>query len=424
MGLLSEPVPHYLMSTMCDVYNAMRDNVVRAITVITLLLIVAGCAGDRSAAEAASDGVTIGSAEAEVAAWTVQSDAGLSIGVVEGDAPYQFDDIRWVSLLHDDLIGVVDGGSYEARLFGSEGDALLAVGGRGDGPGEFRSPGQILASEGGGIEVVDIATNRISHFTEDGEYAQSSDFDRPGRFFPLDQWYHRRNLVQGRIDSRRRAALNSLVDLLPEPLPQTIFRWVILSDVGHLWTTESEPGGDDSTEWQIFDMNGRPVASTWLPARFMPEQIGGSFVLGVYWDEFDVQHVRRYPIDRPGRVPDVEVDKSLDHLAVSAPTGFDQVVPDEESLSEMRGIVRNMASSQEIHYSDNFNYASSLEAMDIQLPEHLHGHLFGVGSTGWMIAVDNVEAASRCIMIVGRPLPSAPIPRGYGGQGRALCMAL
>jgi hypothetical protein len=41
------------------------------------------------------------------------------------------------------------------------------------------------------------------------------------------------------------------------------------------------------------------LGSVALPDRFRPTQIGSDFVLGVWSDDLDVQHVRMYRLDKP-----------------------------------------------------------------------------------------------------------------------------
>ncbi|MCI0432268.1 MAG: 6-bladed beta-propeller [Gemmatimonadetes bacterium] len=52
------------------------------------------------------------------------------------------------------------------------------------------------------------------------------------------------------------------------------------------------------TTWDRFDTDGRFVGAVLLPAAFTPRAVEGNSVYGVLRDEFDVEHVARYEIER------------------------------------------------------------------------------------------------------------------------------
>lgn len=134
--------------------------------------VTGGCEpGDiRGRGPAVRDSAGISIVENPGAAWGPDDGWGLSpepilqIGRrLQGEAPYLFHGILATRRLSDGRIAVVDRGSSEIRFFDGEGTFLHAVGGEGDGPGEFRFmslfwglPGDTLVvSDMRGLTVLD-----------------------------------------------------------------------------------------------------------------------------------------------------------------------------------------------------------------------------------------------------------------------------
>lgn len=53
------------------------------------------------------------------------------------------------------------------------------------------------------------------------------------------------------------------------------------------------------TSWRVFDKQGRWLGNVTMPARFNPMDIGKDYVLGLWRDEDDVEHVRMYRLAKP-----------------------------------------------------------------------------------------------------------------------------
>ena len=71
---------------------------------------------------------------------TLSEEAVFSVGTIEGDEAYMFNQVRSVARLSEGAIAVVDGSSHEVRVFDEAGAHLRSMGGRGEGPGEFQGP--------------------------------------------------------------------------------------------------------------------------------------------------------------------------------------------------------------------------------------------------------------------------------------------
>ncbi len=134
----------------------------------------AGGATDVAVIERDSAGVRIAESpgdDAAVPQWQLEAPR-VSIGVLEGEAAYQFDGVR-ASMLHGDRIIVLNGGSQELRYFDLEGQHVRTVGRKGGGPGEFEGATWIGRHAGDSIAVYDSRHRRISMFDREGNLGRS-----------------------------------------------------------------------------------------------------------------------------------------------------------------------------------------------------------------------------------------------------------
>lgn len=95
----------------------------------------------------------------------------FSVGTVEGDEPYMFGRIQDVARLSDGTVAVVDGSSREVRVFDEAGVHLRSIGGRGEGPGEFRNPWLFWVLPGDTLWVSrDYLPWQFNVYSSDGAY--------------------------------------------------------------------------------------------------------------------------------------------------------------------------------------------------------------------------------------------------------------
>ena len=106
--------------------------------------------------------------------------------------------------------------------------------------------------------------------------------------------------------SNERALRNALPATLPVFGPLST-EWVypmsfaISVDVlGNVWVNEyREPGGNERPKWSVFAPDGVWLGEVGFPARFGPLDIGADYVLGLWRDADDVEHVRMYELVKP-----------------------------------------------------------------------------------------------------------------------------
>lgn len=114
----------------------------------------------------------------------VAREVALRIGA-DGDARYEFAQIRSVLPLPDGTIAVANGGSFEVRFYSQYGEYLHAIGGRGEGPGEFAALGSLHQLGADTLLAGDARLRRLSIIAPGGavidvlDYAQHLALDPP-----------------------------------------------------------------------------------------------------------------------------------------------------------------------------------------------------------------------------------------------------
>jgi len=83
----------------------------------------------------------------------------------------------------------------------------------------------------------------------------------------------------------------------PETLPA--YRDLLTDDEGNLWVREYTVSKDSVIDWQVFDVDGKWLGAVEFPHGFEPTHIGPHFVLGIWRDTLEVEHVRMYELVKP-----------------------------------------------------------------------------------------------------------------------------
>jgi hypothetical protein len=61
---------------------------------------------------------------------------------------------------------------------------------------------------------------------------------------------------------------------------------------GNLWVADYRPEGESVSSWTVFDPEGQMLGSIDMPDRLRVFEIGPDYLLGVWFDDFDVPQVR------------------------------------------------------------------------------------------------------------------------------------
>ncbi len=144
-------------------------------------MLTVGCApGDMSTSAAAiadSAGITIVTNTAPAwtaeSAWHVADSPTIDIGVVAGDAAYEFFRPLGAVRLSDGRIVVANRGTVELRYFDKSGKQLVTAGGEGGGPGEMMDMSWFSRTVGDSMVVYDRRNRRLSVFDPQGVYDHS-----------------------------------------------------------------------------------------------------------------------------------------------------------------------------------------------------------------------------------------------------------
>jgi hypothetical protein len=102
----------------------------------------------------------------------------LRIGVVSGDAMYQFDRIGPIAVDAKGTIFVSDGGGLTIRVFTPQGEFVRQFGRRGQGPGEFTAVHRLWFA-GDSLMVTDRSARRATMFAKTGTTVESWDLRLP-----------------------------------------------------------------------------------------------------------------------------------------------------------------------------------------------------------------------------------------------------
>lgn len=115
------------------------------------------------------------------AAWRVDPEPFLSIGVLEGPPEYQL--FRAVDAVRtpDGRIIVANGGSQELRFFDGGGSFLYSAGAEGQGPEEFLGMSRIWLLERDSLLVYDYQNQRYVVLGLDGTFGRTVRLDVPGQ---------------------------------------------------------------------------------------------------------------------------------------------------------------------------------------------------------------------------------------------------
>ncbi|MBT8397482.1 MAG: hypothetical protein KJN92_10970, partial [Gemmatimonadetes bacterium] len=186
------------------------------LTFVVLAPAAFGCGpGESPRADGLSSGIP---GDGEPEDWALSEPPLLEIGVQEAEDPYQLHRVRGSALLADGRIVVLNGGSQELRFFDSGGRFLFSAGGRGEGPGEFRSPAGLRRAADGGVQVWDQNLMRVSSFDADGTFQGFHTLlASREEMFPGDDWLQGQDWVVSPVPPGARGPIRMAVETLPPP---------------------------------------------------------------------------------------------------------------------------------------------------------------------------------------------------------------
>lgn len=342
----------------------------RAIPLLALGLAACGPADSTSEADSGASPV--------LPLFVAADEPSLDIGVLEGPDELMLDQVVDVLRLDDGSIAVSDAQAALVSVFSAEGEPIREWGGRGDGPGEFRSLSRIYPWSGDSLLALDARGARASVLDLEGNYAREIPaVELSGdSLFSMDVWLHGRFVVDGVMATAERDRVRRVLDGLPSPRDPA-FRWVRVDRQGRLWMQEAGDSPAGHTRWVVLSPEGDPLRIVDLPDRLDADELGFDEVLGRYLGTSDVNLVRAYPL--------VDAETTLpvpSWLWEPAPPATD-VRPPEDFDAALRGAIKQAASAQEMNYARHFSYTTISDSLDIELEEGVELHFFVADDRGW-----------------------------------------
>jgi len=92
----------------------------------------------------------------------------LSIGEVEGREEYMFSEMRHIAVDEGERIYILDWKESHIKVFDKDGEYLMTIGRKGQGPGELDSPNMITVNQNS--LMVQQASRRLSFFSPEGKF--------------------------------------------------------------------------------------------------------------------------------------------------------------------------------------------------------------------------------------------------------------
>lgn len=106
------------------------------------------------------------------------------------------------------------------------------------------------------------------------------------------QWYI------SRLPENQRAGAALVLDATVYPETKAVYSFVHSDPDGNVWLGAGGPSRYEPSSWIVFSDDGRLLGTVPFPERFRVLDFGSAAVLGVWRDEFDVEHVQLYAIEK------------------------------------------------------------------------------------------------------------------------------
>lgn len=156
------------------------------------------------------------------------------------------------------------------------------------------------AVHGGRLYVADNSRFEVS--VHDGRGKLLRRFRAPHRTEPLTPAevarYREVQLAAAGESGFERQVQERTLAAMQFPETKSAFADMRVDRTGAVWLREHAIGSDAPGRWTVFAEDGTLLGTVELPAGLRVLEIGGDYVLGVWNDELDVQHVRLHRLNR------------------------------------------------------------------------------------------------------------------------------
>ncbi len=349
-------------------------------------------------------GLDLGSAgtPAHLSVLQLASKPKLQIGKLEGDSDYVFGNVVSVRHLSSGNILVADAMANEILEYTPDGGFIRRIGGKGDGPGEFRRLSDLYITRGDSIFAEDAYRRTVSVFDSAGHYVGQAPGSRISgdSIFSLDVWLYGRFWVDGALTAYQRKHVRSILDKLPQPTVAPGYRYVRVDQQGRLWVREPGVTAGDAHIWTIIDTDGKPSASVAIPVRFDPEEIRSDEMTGRWLGEKDVSFVRTYKYGGTGQ------DRETPAWLTAAPPEKGPPADQAKFLAAVKASLKQLASAQEIHYAKAYTYSAEIDSLSAFHPDpSIQADIVQANTRGWTAVFAHPGLDRICGLAYGGNVP-------------------
>jgi hypothetical protein len=115
---------------------------------------------------------------------------------------------------------------------------------------------------------------------------------------PADGERHIESVVEQAGSPDQAAGIRSYLGALPLPEFFPPHGGLLADRTDCLWVEDFQRPGWETRGWNVFDSEGVLVGRATLPENFTPMEIGEDYLLGVGWDDLNVEYLRIYRLVR------------------------------------------------------------------------------------------------------------------------------
>ena len=145
-------------------------------------------------------------------------------------------------------------------------------------------------------------TYEIQAYAPSGELLRLIRLDRePIRTTEEDKLRYIEETVPDMVGEEQARELRALFEHLPASETFPTHGQLKVDVLGYLWVEEYRLLGVETPIWNIFDPDGVLVGQVSLPLDVGILEIGADYLLGIRFDEMDVEYVELYGLERPAR---------------------------------------------------------------------------------------------------------------------------
>ena len=219
-----------------------KANIMSIILLLSVFIILASCKQQKTEWQGTIedvDGVTVVKNPKEPLSneplFTIEEE--LSIGKAEGEEEYIFSQVRAIGVDNQEQIYALDIKNAHIKVIDKNGVYLRTVGKKGEGPGEINVPVDMFISAQNEIIVDDIANNRFSYYSQDGEFIKSvstakmrigrTGIDSKGNFFGMTIDPQNRIYELKKFDSNLNFLFTFADSPLPDPIQVNLFPFIV-----------------------------------------------------------------------------------------------------------------------------------------------------------------------------------------------------